>query len=205
VLLTLLADTIAMARHPSMWASAVSSRELIVLLGSLAVIASAVQTLIRNSQARVADTQSTPWGRTGFTALLATLVLAVYPERLIQRTGAHLLTVVIGAFLLFAPMRMLLISLVPYTQDEGLTGRISQGTTVLNPRHRWGIVVAVGVLIGALAFFGEMSEGGSPMPLSRLLFVASVFVGLGVAGLLIAYAFLAAPLGLGPRGREQAQ
>ena len=200
VLLTLLADTIAMARHPSLWASAVSSRKLIVLLGGVAVIALAVQLLVRNSLARVADTRSRPWGRAVFTALLVTFVLAVYPEQLIHRTGTHLLTVVIGAFVLFASMRVLLTSLVPYKRHERLTGTAPQGTKVVTPWHRWGIVVVVGVLIGAFAFLGEMSEGGGPMPLIRMLFVASVFVGLGLAGLLIAYAFLGSPLGLGSRG-----
>jgi hypothetical protein len=97
-------------------------------------------------------------------------------------------------------MRVLLTSLVPYTQDEGLTGAVPKGARVLNAWHRWGIVVVVGLLIGAFAFLGEMSEGRGAMPLIRLLFVASVFVGLGLAGLLIAYAFLGTPLGLGSRG-----
>jgi hypothetical protein len=200
VLLTLLADTVALARHPSLWARAVSGRELIVLLGCVAVIALGVESLVRNSQQQMADTRSTPWGRAIFTALLATFVLAVYPEQLIQRTGTHLLTIVIGAFVLFAPMRVLLTSLVPYKRDEGLTAAVPKGARILKPWHRWGIVVVVGLLIGAFAFLGEMSEDGGAMPLTRLLFVASVFVGLGLAGLLIAYAFLGSPLGLGSRG-----
>ena len=75
-----------------------------------------------------------------------------------------------------------------------------QGTKALTSWHRWGIVVVVGIAIGGSAFLAEMREGGDPMPLTRLLFVASVFVGLGLAGLLIAYAFLGPPLGLGSRG-----
>jgi hypothetical protein len=59
------------------------------------------------------------------------------------------------------------------------------------------------VSIGALAFVGEMSEGANPMPLMRLLFVASVFVGLGLAGLVIAYAFLGTLLGLRVSVNEQ--
>ncbi len=197
VLLTLLADTVALARHPVLWAKAVSGRELMVLLGGVAVIALGVQSLLRNSQREIADTRSMPWSRAIFTALFATFVLAVYPEQLIQRTGTHLLTIVIGAFVLFAPMRVLLTSLVPFKEDERLTGAVPKGGSILNPWYRWGIVVVAGLLIGGFAFLGEISEGGGAIPLIRLLFVASVFVGLGLAGLLIAYAFLGTPLGLG--------
>ena len=126
-------------------------------------------------------------------------MLAVYPEQLIQRASTHLLTVIIGDFVLFASMRVLLTSLVPYKGDEGLTGAVPREARVLNHWHRWSIVVTTGLLIGAFAFLGEMSEGGSAMPLIHLLIVASAFVGLGLAGLLIAYAFLETPLGLWSR------
>jgi hypothetical protein len=200
VLLTLLADTVALARHPALWVRTVSGRELMALLGGVAALALGVQLLVRNPQRQIADTQSAPWGKAVFAVLLATSVLAVYPEQWIQRTGTHLLTIVIGAFVLFAPMRVLLTSLVPYKGDQGLTGAVPTDARVLNPTHRWGIVVVAGLLIGAFAFLGEMSEGGGAMPLIRLLFVASVFLGLGLAGLLIAYAFLRTPLGLWSRG-----
>jgi hypothetical protein len=200
VLVTLLADAIAMARHPSLWANAVSSRELIILLCGLAVIALAVHLLIRNSLALVADSRSTAWGRVVLSALSVTFVLAVYPEQLIQRTSTHLLTVVVGALVLFAPMRVQLVSLVPHERDEESTVATPPGTKALTSWHRWGIVVVVGIAIGGLAFLGELSEGSGAMPLTHLLFVASVFVGLGLAGLLIAYAFLGPALGLGSRG-----
>jgi hypothetical protein len=197
VLLTLLADTVAMARHPSLWVAAASRHELIGLLGGMWVVALGVQSLIRKSQERVAHTQSTLWVRAVLTTLLATCVLAVYPEQLIQSTGTHLLTVVIAAFVLFAPMRALIISLVPFNRNEGLTEAVPPGATVLRAWQRWGIVVVIGVSIGVFAFVGEMSEGANPMPLIRVLFIASVFVGLGLAGFVIAYAFLGTPLGLG--------
>jgi hypothetical protein len=50
VLLTLLADMIAMIRHLALWAGAGSSRELIALLCSVAVISLAAQLRIRSSQ-----------------------------------------------------------------------------------------------------------------------------------------------------------
>ena len=44
------------------------------------------------------------------------------------------------------------------------------------------------------ALLGEMSEGGTPRTV-RLLAVAAVFLGLAIAGVLIAFALLAGPLG----------
>jgi len=43
----------------------------------------------------------------------AALFLVFYPEHLIRQTGTPLLTVVVGALLLFAPIRPILGALVP--------------------------------------------------------------------------------------------
>ena len=43
------------------------------------------------------------------------------------------------------------------------------------------------------AFLGEIAEGSSAPSMDRLVLVASVFIGLGLTGILIAYAFLAEP------------
>ena len=78
------------------------------------------------------------------------------------------------------------------------TGSMSGSGRFLNAQHRWGVVLLGGALIGAFLALAEMSEGGGALPpLGQLLFVTSVFVSLATAGLLIAYAFLGGPLGLG--------
>lgn len=195
VLITLAADAVAMARHPSMWAS--SRGRLAGLLAGVAVAAVTVQLLICGSQEKLPEGVSNRWKRAAITTLLAIFVLALYPKQLIQGTAAHLLTVVAGAVVLFAPMRPLLTALVPY--DERLTETPAR-IRLASARRRWGLILIVGIMVGVFAFAGEMSDASSTMPLLRLAFVALVFVGLGVAGLLIAYAFLGKPLGLAPRG-----
>ena len=192
VFLTLLADAVAMVRHPSRWVAAASGGELMLLLGGLLVIAIGVQWLVTKSQRR----ECTRWGRVLLTVLLAICVLGVYPENLIQRTSSHLVTVVIGDLVLFVSMRVLLTALFPYRRDEQLTLPTARGNTALSGWRTWIMVVVAGVLIGAFAFAGEMREGAGSIPLSRGLLVACVFVGLGLAGIVIAYAFLARPLGL---------
>ena len=58
-----------------------------------------------------------------------------------------------------------------------------------------------GAAFGTFAFLGELSEGPGTLPVARLLIVASVFLGLAIVGLLLAYLCLGVPLGLGPQAR----
>ena len=192
VFLTLLADAVAMARHLSRWVAEPSSGELVLLLVGLLAVTLGVQWLIRKSPER----ESTRWGRTVVTVLLATCVLAVYPEQLIHRIDTHVLTVVIGDFVLFASMRVLLTALFPYRSDEQVSLPRARGSRSWSGWHTWTIVAGVGLLVGGFAFIGEMGEGAGAMPLFRVLLVACVFVGLGIGGIVIAYALLATPLGL---------
>jgi hypothetical protein len=192
-LVTLASDAVAMARHPSTWSAAASRNELIVLLGGMAVVAGAALWLALGSQEGLPTRGSHRWQWTAV-ALLAVVVLAFYPEQLVGNTIFHLVTVVVGAAVLFAPMRALLLAFVPY--DE----QLSEMPARWFARLRWGLALLLGIAVGVFAFAGEMSEGSSGMPLRRLLFVASVFIGLGSAGILVAYAFLGKPLGLGLGG-----
>jgi hypothetical protein len=200
VLATLAADAVAMARHPSMWTGSASRNTLIVLPGGLTIAAIAVYSVIRASQQNLPKTDSSPWKRAGISVLLAILILVFYPERLIEGTATHLLTIVVGAFVLMAPMPPLLAALAPYpaggagVETTRTPGRFSSA------KYRWGVVLLVGLLTGFGALAAEMQEGGSLPSVGRLLFVASVYVGLGTAGIAIAYAFLAEPLGFGSRG-----
>lgn len=200
VFITLAADAVAMARHASLWTGAASRDRLIALLGGMTTVAIAVQLLVRASQPTLPQAGSNRWIRAATVTLLTLLVLAYYPEQLIDRLPTHLLTVVVGAIVLFAPMRLLLIMLVPNpTGEERMEKRPTRGK-FSTAGWRWTMVVLVGAMIGAFAFLGEISEGSSAPSMGRLLLVAAVFIGLGLAGILVAYAFLAKPLGLGPRG-----
>jgi len=192
--ITLAADAVAMARHPGMWIAAASRNKLIALLGVLGLAVVAAHLLICATQETFPKRAPSRWLGAASAALLALLILAVYPERAIA-TATQLFSVVAGAALLFAPMRPLLTALVPY--DEGESGTTRASGWYFNAPQRWGAVLLVGLLIGGFLFSAEMREGAPPP--ARLLFVASVYVGLAVAGLLIAYASLGKPLGLAPR------
>ena len=193
VLITLVADTVALARHPH-WYQTHSRDSLVALLGALGLVTAGVHLLVRGPREVLPMVSSGRRRQAVVAALIAVVVLAVYPEQLIEATATHLVTVVVGAAILFAPMRPLLTVLVPYEAGE---------TTAAAPVHRarsascrWGLVFLLGAVIGGCLFAGEMSEGSGALPLGRAVFVACVFVGLTIAGLVIAYAFLGVPLGL---------
>ncbi len=197
VLITLAADAIAMARHPTMWLGTASRGRLLALLGGLAIVTAFVQWAVSTSRRELKETRSAPCRKTVLVPLLAIFVLSIYPERLINGIITHLLTITVGDLILFAPMWALLTALVPYKDERRAEKPIH--SVFSSALRRWGIVTMVGFLVGALAFFGEMSEGTCGMPVFRLAFVACVFVALGLTGLLIAYAFLGRPLGLAPQ------
>jgi hypothetical protein len=199
VLFTLVSDAVALARQPTMWTAAPQRNELLALLGGMAIVVIAVELFIRRSAEKIVSARTPAgWTRAAIVGLTAVLILAVYPERMIERTATHLLTVVAGALILFVPMRPLLTALVPY-ETSSAPREVTAGKRGFAPRHRWGILLMISVVLGVFFFAGEMSEGAGGMPLVRLAFVASVFIGLTTTGLVIAYTFLGIPLGLGRR------
>ena len=186
VFMTLASDVVAMARHPSMWVGASSRNKLIALIAGMAVVTVAVQFLIRASREKLSEHGAKDWIAAAGATLLALVVLAAYPEQLIHVTATHLLKVVAGAIVLFAPMRPLLNALVPYKSDQGRVEKMPARGRFSTAGQRWCIAALAGALIGACAFLGEIAEGKGAVPLTRLAFVASVFIGLGLAGFLIA-------------------
>src|SRR2546425_6818823 len=190
VLITLVADTVAMARHTSAWMQAASRIELLILLACVATITVAVGALVRRSMKPDAGS----WTRATVISLVSVLLLVVYPEQLIGKTTTHLLTVLVGDLLLFVPLRALLTAIVPDDAQRIGVSASSSGKSL----YGWGLVTLVGIVIGALLFVAEMTEGGggSAPRLAQLMLIACVFVGLATMGLLIAYAFMGGPLGL---------
>ena len=199
IFITLAADAVAMARHPLMWSGAPSRDKLIGLLGFLAIITTAVQFLVRAAQQKLGRLGTARWFAPASVTLLAITILAGYPEHLINHTAAHIFTVLAGAVVLCAPMRLLLNAFVPGALNDDRTGRPATRGKSLTAVQRWATALLAGAMIGAFAFWGEMRESGNTPPLYRLVFVASVYIALGLAGIVIAYAFLGRPLGLGSR------
>ena len=68
---------------------------------------------------------------------------------------------------------------------------------LLNPRrHRWNIVVAIGVLVGGAFVAAEMIVDGPPSSWAKLGTLTAVFIGLQMAGVAFGYSLLSRPLHL---------
>lgn len=193
ILVTLAADAVAMARHPHMWIG--SQNKLLALFTGMTVISSGALWLILSSTPEPRPPQRREeMIAPAIVSALFLLILAFYPEHLIGRLFTHLVTVLIGDLLLFAPVSILLRFLLPDQQNSGWR----HASTRVGSMLVWTGGVLAALLIGVWLFLSEMSEDGGPMPPPRLrLIVASVYIGLTLAGMIIAVAFLRRPLGLG--------
>jgi hypothetical protein len=184
-------DAIAMARHPSAWLGVAAGNELVALLIGTTVLATGTLLLVKQSSRNPRAAAPLLWGKAALVTSACTLALSFYPERLISAFLPHLVTIVFGDVVLFAPIGFLLPAILPEK------GSVTSADT-LDRRPigwaRWGVALLVGIGLGFVILAGEMSGGGPPA--SRLLLVVAVYLGLTVVAILIAYAFMAKPIGL---------
>jgi hypothetical protein len=198
VAVTLAGDLVAMMRHPALWTGPSAGREYAAWLGILVVLDAAVGLYVGLASRGTSGPWATKdwlWAGSAVFALLA--VLALYPENLRQSTAGALLTVLVGIVLLFAPVRFLLVALIP---DSAVRPTDEGPASVWFARRgfHWAAVAVAGALAGVLLVSAEMlkESGGAAPPLTQLLLVVSVYVGLEMAGLLVGYALLREPVGM---------
>ncbi|HLY32589.1 MAG TPA: hypothetical protein VKQ36_16325 [Ktedonobacterales bacterium] len=241
VAVTLAADVVAILRFHSLWLDAPAGYALAALVGGMALFTAVMEWAIHHvapaGQALSAQSARHGWIRwlSAFgISVVGALILAVYPESLTQIEGWELLTVVVGALILFAtvwawamvispslemPREDFLDDLTALYQwfkahigffsvlllplEKALGSRLLHPlVNVLNPRHYPYSIPLVGLLIGACLALTEAI--GDPGPASNLIHRFAIFAGLGCAGFLLGYAFLATPLALFRRdSREQ--
>jgi hypothetical protein len=181
-------DGIAMARHPSGWLNAPARNELLLVLAGLTALATGTLLLIRRSCERAPAATRPAWTKALMVTAASTLTLWIYPERLIFSFVPHLLTIVAANVILFAPIGFLLPSMFPSGDVAHPSDRHP------NARLRWGAILVVGIGVGLFVLAAEIGEGG--LPAGRRLLVAAVYVGLSIAGVAVAYAFVGKPIGL---------
>jgi hypothetical protein len=184
ILITLIADFMVLGRHPAMWIRIVSPMDMFALFGSLTAVAVGTEFLILIAQEHMIAASSLRWTRIALLAVIPIVVLGICPEWPIHNDSEtmHILTVTLGALVLFVPMRLLLFDLVPNRSEK------HEPTTIFGtPREC--ISVAVGAMLMAFGFWLDATKRNSSL---RHVHPAGV---IAIAGILIAYAFLGAPLG----------
>ena len=177
IFITFTAEMIALVRHLTIWTRIVSPIRLFALLGALTAVTVATQLLILVTQRNRISLSSSRWTRTVLPAVVAIVVLTVCPEWPIYNssTTAHILTVALGALVVFVPMRLFVPELVLNRSDA------QRETTSSGTAREW-TSLAGGVVVGLFGFWLHV-----PIVVGR------------IAELFIAYAVLGAPLGFAGR------
>lgn len=199
VAVTLACDIVAMARYPSIWIGSTVGKELAALAGFLALFAILPGILVHYSLPEKSLRARPGAGKRAVAvSLVGILILAIYPDTLRQSTLGALLTVIVGAILLFAPMWAWGIFLVPYGEKIERKGTRVFYEWWRNHKSHLGLVILFGAILGILLLSSEfiIEGGGNEMNMARLAFIASIYIGLETTGLLIGYGLLSRPLGL---------
>lgn len=203
VAVTLIGDAVAMLRHPSVWLGVSAGTAYAAALLAVAVMAAFVGARVLAGSPRSdhlpAPALRAAWICASVGALVFVVVLAFYPETVTSSIPGALLTVIAGVVLLFVPVRLFTLALVPHPCAE--TAAPSQARRSGPRSWQWAFVAAIGVLAGLALVAVELvaDAGAAPPQLGQIALVGSVYVGLESSGLLIGYALLRGPLGLGQR------
>lgn len=115
VLVTMVANIIAMVRHPSVWLGLSAGYMLALLTGGMIVITILVIWFIHHTTRYICPPSiSNVWTRAIGISIVGILVLALYPEGLRQSTPGEFFTVLVGAALLFVPLWALSVAISPF-------------------------------------------------------------------------------------------
>lgn len=165
IFITFVAEIIALIRNPERWIGNRFAELLFALVVALTVVTVATLLLIlftqRNrislSVSRVGSTTTVrsatvrKWTRTTLPVMVAIVVLAICPEWPIDipsRT-AHILTVALGALVVFIPMRLFLSRIVLHGSD-GSDGH--RETTTFGTAREWTLLL-LGIAVVLFGFF----------------------------------------------------
>ena len=191
VLMALIADLVAMVRHPQMWLGVVGTGTLVALSLGLGCFALIELALISHSVKTLS--LPAPSGCAGITATATAyiLVLALYPESLIASEPGELVTLAVCFPLFLIPLSIFIRAFFPledqHEATEGIPGRWRW--------LQWGLVTFVGLSVAfALLLLEAIGEGG--IPLQNLLHVAAVYTGVVIAWAVATYILLRKPLGV---------
>ena len=192
IFVTLIVDSVAMVRHIPMWFGQPGAEELLALMIGIFILAMLLSFAIRYSVHEIRLDKSS-WKKFLIISIIGIAVLVIYPEFIIQSIIGELFTLLVGIVILFFLISALPEAFIPFNIK-------SFDSTKTQPRqiHIQKELVAVvlfGIGIGIAILIGEWSGEGAPAPEHRIL-LASIFIGMPLISLLIAYYCLRKPLAL---------
>jgi hypothetical protein len=176
IFITFTAEIIALVRNPETWIGNRFAESLFALIGALTVVTVATLLLILVTQRNRISLSSLRWTRTILPVVIAIVVLTVCPEwpTYSPSRTAHILTVALGALVVFIPMRLFLPEIVLNGSDG------HRETTTLGTAGEWTL------LLGAVAvvLFGFFRHVPIFVEYLAMLFITYALLGalLGFAG-----------------------
>jgi hypothetical protein len=176
IFITFTAEIIALIRNPETWIGNRFAESVFALLGALTVVTVATLLLILVTQRNRISLSSLRWTRTILPVVIAIVVLTVCPEwpTYSPSRTAHILTVALGALVVFIPMRLLLPEIVLNGSDG------HRETRTFGTAREWTLLLGA-VTVVLFGFFRHV-----PIFVDRLamLFIAYALLGaiLGFAG-----------------------
>lgn len=197
VLVTIVADAVALTRHASQWIAKPAADELLALLAGLAALALVCLALVPRPAVNIPLPQKVNVRkRAAITIVLSTIAIFLFPDNRVSSLPIHLLAMLLGSVIVAADQAAFAIALVPYDSSERRMQSSARGGA--DGWILWPLIALAGAGIGAAALVAEFRESGMghrTLPLIVML----VYVGAGMSCLLIAFAFLKRPLGLSLR------
>lgn len=225
VIVTLVADVVALCRHPERWSQSSPSALLLGLTAGLLGWA-AISFASGFHRQRGSGVGRMELWRPAFAWFLGAMaVVAFYPERFRHTLPGAIATVVVGALVLFIPLWKFALAAAPRPAASvaglgsdlasvgqsvwaRIRGRSEAGANAtgvgsvspsapawLTPGRLWIGICLCGVLIGCALAGAELREGSSAVLAKRLLILA-VYAGLETAAMLLGFALLRRPLRL---------
>lgn len=192
VVVTLVADSVAMVRHIPMWSGRAGAMELLVLMAGMLVLTLLLSLAIRFS-IRDIPLAAGSWKKAMMISIIAIAVLALYPESVIQTTVGELCTLLAGILLLFVPLSELPAAFIPFNVESP---EADETPRRMGTRKEWGTMALLGLGVGMVLLVGQWSVEGAPVTPALKILIASIFILAPIVGILIAYYSLRKPLAL---------
>lgn len=120
VTMTLVADVIAMIRHPTLWIGLPAGQLLAMLVGGLALVTAFVGWLLsRSTRTIVSSPAQHGWTRAIVISTVSILILALYPENWRQSIFGALLTILVGMILFIVSVWAWEMAISPSLETQG--------------------------------------------------------------------------------------
>ncbi len=225
IIVTLIADIVAMIRYPWMWMNSPAGWILAGLVGGLILLTTLISFQLYRIVVHLPFSFANRSWRRLILFPMSIMILVVYPADSLESISGGIFTALAGMIILFISTWALATTIFPQNETEfedvfddfasiyreiksrmKFISRLENITKVnwlhaffgwLNPRkHRWNFILLVAVMIGGLLMLVETMNEGVSSDMNMVLLLLGVFVGIESMGILLGYILFSSFLGI---------